>query len=672
VHFLDQVANSREIQSWLIDATVAEDLRSVLLGQCGRIDAFMRQNGLEIDIGVCQNFAELPLFCEETGPVFGVLCLANDVIRKYANYLLDENDHLGADVQRLRHEVGQLRGEMADRVEEVTSSLSLALDQERAKAANSEQILVSARRLLKKSAGASECLQLLEGNVADPDGTQIEMLEDALRLMLRERDAAVSEKEALRRELRQHRQALRESAKGTQQMREKIIDVTKKLESQTAASEARQDRLNELAEQNSELQEIIRKREETIKQVADESQETIAQNLRELEKKEVESAQLRAELEEVPRQIDELKRGFARDLKARVQKLTAEIEREKERQQELQRHYEPIVANLRGQLGQVRQAAAESQAALAESEGCVKRLKSELASATIDGQMTAMKLSTLEEKTKREQTLAETRFRMKLLSLETTNQAALEEQQLTFNRESHAFLVSICEKFKDFVDFSAPISEDSVHFLLDQVLNSHDKIGAELRDAEESLNELAGIRMVLGVDRDVPVTQSVVALQKAAQEYERARSEIESDRREASDLLNQAKAASDGDKSGRDWEQWAKRLHGLVTDNFTTAKTGQELQFALEETLLGGLAHRQTNRRLEILRMEKQLLTKGLVNQFGPSKRPPSFGSVLCVLTTVRRLQKLAGHLPCSLATPRREGEGFQGGHVAFPILNVA
>jgi hypothetical protein len=283
-----------------------------------------------------------------------------------------------------------------------------------------------------------------------------------------------------------------------------------------------------------------------------------------------------------------------------------------------------------------------------------------------------MKLTGLEEKTKREQMLAETRFRMKILSLETTLQSALEEQQLAANLKGHAFLVSICEKFKEFVDFSAPISEDSVHFLLDQVLNSHGKIEAELRGAEESLNELAGVRLVLGVDRDVPVTQSVVALQKASQEYERARSQIESDRRETSELLKQAKAASAGDKTGREWEQWAKRLHGLVTDNFSTAKTGRELQFALEETLMGTLAQRQTNRRLEILRMEKQLLAKGLVKQFGTSKRPPSFASVLCVLTTVRRLQKLAGHLPCSLATPRREGEVFQTGHVSFPIMNVA
>jgi hypothetical protein len=53
VHFMDQVANSREIQSWLIDATVAEDLRSVLLAQ----------NGLDVDTAaVCQNFAELPQF----------------------------------------------------------------------------------------------------------------------------------------------------------------------------------------------------------------------------------------------------------------------------------------------------------------------------------------------------------------------------------------------------------------------------------------------------------------------------------------------------------------------------------------------------------------------------------------------------------------------------------
>jgi hypothetical protein len=35
------------------------------------------------------------------------------------------------------------------------------------------------------------------------------------------------------------------------------------------------------------------------------------------------------------------------------------------------------------------------------------------------------------------------------------------------------------------------------------------------------------------------------------------------------------------------WEEWAQRVHALVTNSFSLMKTSEKLQFSLEEALLG-------------------------------------------------------------------------------------
>jgi type IV secretory pathway ATPase VirB11/archaellum biosynthesis ATPase len=55
------------------------------------------------------------------------------------------------------------------------------------------------------------------------------------------------------------------------------------------------------------------------------------------------------------------------------------------------------------------------------------------------------------------------RFVMKLLGLEMAHQTAIETVQANIEEKQRRFMVSVCERFKEFIDFTAPISEDSVH-----------------------------------------------------------------------------------------------------------------------------------------------------------------------------------------------------------------
>jgi hypothetical protein len=300
----------------------------------------------------------------------------------------------------------------------------------------------------------------------------------------------------------------------------------------------------------------------------------------------------------------------------------------------------------------------------------VKELKAELSAARIDLTMLQLRMKSNEERVDRDQKLAETRFRMKLLSLETAHQTAVETLQANFEEKEHHFMVSVCERFKEFVDFNAPISEDSVQETLDQVLNAFRIAGKRSREGEQSMKELAEIRTIVGADQNTSISRCVSAFVKEYHQYQNIRQQIENDQREAAELVRQSRAAQDGEKTSHEWEIWGRRIHGLVTDSFTTTKSPRELQIALEETLLGVLNQRQLKRKLEILRMEKILLVRGLIKSHFPQRKYHSIASVICAAACVHRLRKLAGHLPTNLSSFSRSSDRSPLPEKRFPVLN--
>jgi hypothetical protein len=121
----------------------------------------------------------------------------------------------------------------------------------------------------------------------------------------------------------------------------------------------------------------------------------------------------------------------------------------------------------------------------------------------------------------------------------------------------------------------------------------------------------------------------------------------------------------------REWEIWARRVHGLVTDSFTTAKSPRELQLALEETLLASLSQRQLKRKAEILRMEKVLFVRGVIKPHFPNRKLTSIAPLICATACLHRLRKLAGHLPTQLSSFSRLSDQSPLPEKRFPVIKV-
>jgi hypothetical protein len=108
-----------------------------------------------------------------------------------------------------------------------------------------------------------------------------------------------------------------------------------------------------------------------------------------------------------------------------------------------------------------------------------------------------------------------------------------------------------------------------------------------------------------------------------------------------------------------------------MTDNFSTVKSPRGLQLAIEECIMGNLGQRQMKRRLEILRMEKALLLRGVAKPQMIGKKIASLLPVICIGVSMHRLRKLSGHLQTGLSGPFREGERSPVPAKHFPIVNI-
>jgi hypothetical protein len=293
---------------------------------------------------------------------------------------------------------------------------------------------------------------------------------------------------------------------------------------------------------------------------------------------------------------------------------------------------------------EARKAEGHAQTELQKADLVVKGLKTDLSAARRDLTVLQLRLRAIEEKFERDQKHIENRFLMQLLSIDTAHQTAFEAQQADFEQKQSQFFVAICEKFKPFVDFSATISEESVYQILDHAANTIQNAADQSHRDRQLTAELADIGSIVGIGQNGSVVKAVTYLVAQARQFEMGREQLEGDRRQAADLLKQVKVEHAADKTSREWEAWSRRMHALITDNFTTPKTPAELQRSLEEAILSGIGQRPLKRQLEILGIEKGLFVRGALKTIIP-RRPPSLATLVCVAATMHRLRRLAGYL---------------------------
>ena len=201
--------------------------------------------------------------------------------------------------------------------------------------------------------------------------------------------------------------------------------------------------------------------------------------------------------------------------------------------------------------------------------------------------------------------------------------------------------------FKEMADMSQPINPETIIALLQKVRSRLKHLDQTVFDNEQADLELQSIRQITGASQNSRISTVVSDIMKSMREKTATLQKLESENESMKQELGQVRTLADQDESNRAWDSWARTLHSLVCDGFTAPSSPHEVRHAVEEVVLSSIGNRLMWRRLDCLRAEKKILLSGLLNV--KTRRPiQTMNSVIAALVSIRRLQKLSGHVTSS------------------------
>lgn len=707
-HFVDRIASSGDVQDWLIDSNNHE-VRNRLSSQSVKIQSFMQSNNLLVDqTPLAEAFIYFPEFCQryldeksfehdefakEAFVLLEQYLLANSILTKYSTELQKRGQLLMSDVKQMKQEVAYLQREAENTNLEATVKMEAQLEVEK-EAKNQMQstidkihqvLLASIDKDNDNSTALYRCLGIINGNensVLDDDSSidisllnehQFQTPQEYIKV-LENKCVALNDKVKLTEDALQ--QEMIDKERYIRDLGEQLVSNKNDYEDTLNIKTVEIDRLTSEVESLKQVLKSTREENQKLSNDYNDSQNAVlklsteAFDLEQKLKKEFEAIikenddQMKLERDELNSQIAE-KQAKIEELcnfheseicrmknshKSKVEQLNKELKVQTDRGNKIRDHFETMLEELRSKLQESR---LSESSALSDAENLAienNDLKSRLSSLNIDIKVLRMKLHSAEEKAKRDRGFDNTKAHMKILSLETERQTAIEQIKSQCNEKMYSFLTSICSKFKDYVDFNKAISEESVSEFLDNVYNTMNKIVEDNNKLVRLNSELDEVRKTLDIDAGESVAEAVETLNQKVQHYDKLKDQIEKDSNEASSLVKQTRLAFNASHELKAWEDWARRIHSLITENFAVTKSDGQLRYLLEEALMSTVGKRSHWRRLEILRMEKVLLVTGLARIGGKRNLNNITLAVLFRLyDSIHRMQKLSGHLRCSI-----------------------
>jgi DNA repair exonuclease SbcCD ATPase subunit len=457
-----------------------------------------------------------------------------------------------------------------------------------------------------------QALRALSGEIVETEADRsITGLSTELKAITADRDTAVADRVALS-------EKVDAQARELEALTQARDDLTRQLASRKDALDSLQRTVASLTKEkqrleivNTELRQINDQQKQTIdsqnldfearlREAAENYQHTLSEKV----------ASIEDQFNTSKEKADEELKRLRKKAKVRILALKSQLTAQGDESARLQEELDAINAQFSEEVSTGQDAANASQREIQRLEAVIKELKGELSASQIDQRMLALKLQNSEEQIKRDRSLAATRSQLADLGLEAAHQAVLEDARTSFDAKFKGLLESISASLGEFASFPRPISEESIQEGIAHV-GEILRAAKQQSDALESARtQIAEIRGLLEIDDQTPLAPVLAELLK---------------------------------NDGPSWEEWAQRVHALVTNSFSLVKTKEELQYALEEALMASTRQTKIARKLEVLRFEKKLLVASRLPLQRSERKAPTLLAVLSVIAAVRKLQKLTG-----------------------------
>ncbi|EAX94135.1 hypothetical protein TVAG_080410 [Trichomonas vaginalis G3] len=271
-----------------------------------------------------------------------------------------------------------------------------------------------------------------------------------------------------------------------------------------------------------------------------------------------------------------------------------------------------------------------------------QKLANDLATVSAAKKTCELKLRTAEERIM----IEKTGFQSKITTKQTVTQAAQSSKVVELQKEIENATIKIVA--------SLLVSEKPENLLdaIDKLLEELTSLRNLRSNYINTIDSVSRTQKLLNVDNQKEIAAAVekllkdIEVMKLEKVMETPKSPNKNDEEKQQRMQ---KIYENAQNSLRQWENWARRLNGVIHEGDTkTVCDNSELRLALEECILASLSHRQIFDRVMSLRSQKSLLMRFDKRLLGPAERNVGIRQIMILAVAMRRMQKLAGCVPLS------------------------
>lgn len=396
--------------------------------------------------------------------------------------------------------------------------------------------------------------------------------------------------------------ALKDSTQQVKELREENEDLQQRIEKMRSRSVPEDNGSNLFIRDIQEQYEGAKRDFENIKsQMSKEISEYKAQKQNEFNEAMAEKENQIHDLEE---QLDQSMNN-SKKISKRAQRLEAELKEANNKIQNLERS-EGNSLNQADQLGKKYREILDD---LTKLEQTNEKLRNEI--------------ETSKDIHKRDKELLKTKYEHKLNELKIDHQADLNKLTDEKNEENQKILLDFAHAFPSYVDLSTPVTRDSINKAIQKVK----KACQSDTKLEKKREILSNAKKSLKVEKDIEIPGAITTLVK---KYD--------------DILNEAQTLSDGMNEYMQMQEWLNRVYVLCTGGVCQDVTNAEMERCVEEALVNAFGSTILSRKVAVLRAEKKLLTKNVLNTNDEKKHKMSLRHLLIIAMLVLKAKTLSGH----------------------------
>ena len=710
LRFINELVESKEKAQWIMKPFSFEESRELILEQVTRINNFLNDyhivptdlqtlfDTLMLDVDPINAQADLSTILEDFLPpeterenkLFTYLsqCIAiNDVMRKFALECRTQCAHQIAEIKQLRVELENTKIDFENRVSDEQIPLKNKISEQNDEINKLKQKIDQIRQEVQNTANSKAILDIIdtvglpeteekpveqENNKLQPDIQQGVEILDQMDENENSQKSLIDLLENKSEELSNTQEELSQTRREKQDLENEIKRLTEQHEaenSQNIAHIVKIESLLRTTEENYEQQtqqmtnelERLRQINETTKKELEEVKAALrgAEDLDKFDEQDNKIRQLKRDNRALARSLLDQRDATQQAVKKVLEKSKSKIDKMKaeltkvckesasviDAQEKVIKDHEAKISSSEAKINEFTKLTTDLQAELTKTNAQVSCLE-------MEKRMLETKMSSHDEKAKRDRSLLENQYKLKMLSTETECQAKIERQRVYYENQLSQIINSIQTYLLK--DESAPKNDDSNSTIsqeaaIDILRRTSDQL-SQSQHTEKVLDDLRAEISVIRSNLQTPKNESLTTYsQKVMEDQNKYKEQIKNLEAKVKGMKREvieARSISQQEKTNRDWEEWARKLNMLVSDGYCSISSPKDLRFAVEEIVFASLGNRLTWNRLDSLRFQKKLLKSGkdLKQAKGETLR-----SAIYVAIAVRRLQKISGHVQTKL-----------------------